>query len=514
MLIYTCEQMRVIEENADVNGYSYIKMMENAGNGCAEKIHSVIMRTPNPQKSAVIICGKGKNGGDGFVIASNLCDKGYSVRIILACGEPEAYEAKLMYSALSDKPVVVTELSENYDSCVSCCMSSGAIVDCIYGIGFHGELPDELSAFFKDIAKSRARKFSVDIPSGLEGNVGDVTGNHFIADYTLAITCLKPVHIMKPAADSCGVVSLIDIGIDKEHYEAVSSDVVVSADFSEISRFFKPRRFDSNKGDYGRLISICGSYMMQGAAVMAANAAVSSGVGLVNCVIPDAAYVPIASKLTEPIMLPMKSDEKGFLSAVNLTYITELIKNATAILMGCGLGVNDNTRAIVKNVIKNASCPIILDADGINAICDNIDILKESSAPIVITPHPGEMSRLIGKSIEEIQADRIKAAKSFAVEYGCVVVLKGCNTVVASPSGSVYINRTGNPGMATAGSGDVLAGIISSFVCQSMSLQSAAIAGVYVHGLCGDAVMRKYSMHAVTPTRMIEELAEVLSNFE
>lgn len=514
MLIYTCEQMRVIEENADVNGYSYIKMMENAGNNCAEKIHSLILSSPNTQKSVAVICGKGKNGGDGFVIASNLCNKGYSVRLILACGMPEAYEAKMMYSALEEQPVLVSDLNQNYETCVAYCMSVSAVVDCVYGIGFHGELNETLKQFFNDIGKSRAKKISIDIPSGLEGNSGIINGEHFKANYTLAITCLKPVHILKPAAYSCGVVSLIDIGIEKEYYEAVSSDVIVSADFTEIAQLFTPRKFDSNKGDYGKLLSVCGSYSMQGAAVMAAKAAVCSGVGLVQCVFPDVAYTPIASKLTEPIMIPLKSDINGFLSAENIPIISELSKKATAILLGCGLGFNENTVDIVCDILKRSTCPIILDADGINAVCSNINILKETSAPIIITPHPGEMARLTGKSIEAIQADRIKAAKDFALEYGCVVVLKGANTVVASPSGSIYLNRTGNPGMATAGSGDVLAGIISSFVCQSMSLQSAATAGVYIHGLCGDTVMRKYSMHAVTPTRMIDELAEVLSNFE
>lgn len=514
MLIYTCEQMRVIEENADVNGYSYIDMMEKAGNGCAEKIHSVMCSSANVQKSVAVICGKGKNGGDGFVIAGNLCDKGYNVRIILACGYPQAYESKVMYAKLEDKPVLVSELNQNFDSCVSSCMSAGAVVDCVYGIGFHGELDETLSSFFDEIKKSRAKKFSVDIPSGLEGNKGDVSGKHFTADYTLAITCLKPVHIMKPASNYCGVVSLIDIGIEKSNYEAVSSDVVVSADFSEIKRFFVPRKDDSNKGDYGRLLSVCGSYTMQGAAVMAAKSAVNSGAGLVNCVFPDVAYAPVASKLTEPIMIPMKSDINGYLHSDNISEILSLSQKSTAVLIGCGLGVNENTKMIVNNVICGVSCPIILDADGINVIKDNIDILKEASAPIIITPHPGEMSRITGKSIDDIQSDRIKTAKDFAVEYGCTVVLKGSNTVVASPSGSVYINKTGNPGMATAGSGDVLAGIIASFVCQSMNLQSAAIAGVYIHGMCGDAVMKKYSMHAVTPTKMIDELAEVLSIFE
>lgn len=514
MLVYTCEQMRVIEENADVNGLSYVQMMENAGNSCADKIHSVITGLGGLSKSVAIICGSGKNGGDGYVIARNLSDRGYSIRLILVDGTPKAYESKMMYSYLEDKPVMVSDLTQNYTACVSACMSATAIVDCVYGIGFHGQLNDDIAGFFGDISKSRAKKFSVDIPSGLEGNSGEINSPYFVTDYTLAITCYKPVHILKPACEKCGIVSLIDIGIEKECYEAVGSDVIVSAEQNEIKRFFRQRESDAHKGDFGKLLSVAGSMNMQGAAVMAANAAVNSGVGLVTAVFPDTAYSAIASKLTEPLTVPLRSNVDGYLSSLNINKILTMAEKSTAMLLGCGIGFCDDTVKLVHDIISRVKCPIILDADGINAVATNINILKETEAPLILTPHPGEMSRLTGISVEEIQKNRVSVAKNFASEYGCIVVLKGANTVVAAPTGNVYINRTGNAGMATGGSGDVLAGIIASFVCQSMSLQSATIAGVYIHGLCGDVVMKKYSMHGVTPTKMIAELSEVLSNFE
>lgn len=514
MLVYTCEQMRVIEENAFVGGYPYYQMMVNAGKNCADKIHSLLSEMNRTANSVTVICGAGKNGGDGFVIAGVLSDYGYSVRIVLVNGYPSAHESKIAYSSLEDKPIIVSDLENNYDTCVSACMSSAAIVDCVFGIGFHGTLKDPLSKFFNDIAKSRAKKFAIDIPSGLEGNSGKINGAYFKTDYTLAITCYKPVHIAKPAAEACGVKYLIDIGIDKSCYEAVSSSIVVSADFSEIKKFFKPRNPDSNKGTYGRLLSIAGSYTMQGAAVMAANAAINSGVGIVECVFPDMAYPAIAAKVTEALMSPMKSTADGFLSGYNLNDIIKKIDKSTAVLLGCGLGCNSDTMKIVDGVLRNTDKTVILDADGINAVSMNINLLKETKASVIITPHPGEMARLTGMSIEEIQKDRIKAAKDFAVEYGCMVVLKGSNTVVAGPSGSVYINQTGNAGMATGGSGDVLAGIIASFVCQGMGIHASTIAGVFIHGYCGDTVKDKYSMHGVTPTRMIDELAGILSIFE
>lgn len=514
MLVYTCEQMRVIEENADVNGLSYVQMMENAGNACADKIHSVLSGLGGVSKSVSVICGAGKNGGDGYVIARNLCERGYIVNLILADGFPTAYESKMMYSYLEDKPVSVIDLKSNYDSCVSACMSASAVVDCVYGIGFHGHLNEVISNFFNDISKSRAKKFSVDIPSGLEGNSGEINSEFFKTDYTLAITCYKPVHILKPACEECGIVKLIDIGIGQESYEAVGSEIIVSAEQNEIKRFFKSRRSDAHKGDFGKLLCVAGSKDMQGAAVMAASAAVNSGVGLVRSVFPDAAYAPIASKLTEPLTIGMQSTVNGNLSYKNIERLINLANDSTAVLIGCGMGFCEDTIKIVEAMLLNVEKPIILDADGINAVAVNINILKESKAPLILTPHIGEMSRLTGLSVEEIEKNRVQIAKKFVAEYGCVLVLKGANTVVAAPKGNVYLNRTGNAGMATGGSGDVLAGIIASFVCQAMGLQSATIAGVYVHGLCGDTAMKKYSMLGVTPTKMINELSEVLSNFE
>lgn len=514
MLVYTCEQMRVIEENADVQGLSYVQMMENAGNACADVVFSVVNTVSGINKSAVIICGSGKNGGDGYVIARNLCERGYTVSIVLADGTPNAYESKMMYAYLQDKPIVINDLNEDYANCVRICLSASAIVDCVYGIGFHGQLKENIASFFDDISKSHAKKFSVDIPSGLEGNSGVINSPFFKTDYTLAITCYKPVHILKPAADECGIIKLIDIGIEQSCYEAVGSDLIVSADRKEIKRLFKKRAADAHKGDFGKLLSVTGSVNMQGAAVMAANAAVNSGVGLIRSVFPDAAYSAIAAKLTEPLTIPLKSTAEGFLSFRNAEYILNLMNDSTAVLLGCGIGFCEDTVKLTEFIIKNARIPIILDADGINAVSVNKDILKESNAPLILTPHLGEMSRLTGLNIEEIQRDRVGVAKKFASEYNCIVVLKGANTVVATPKGDVYINRTGNPGMATAGSGDVLAGIIASFVCQSMGIQSATIAGVYIHGMCGDVVRKKYSACGVTPTAMIRELPEILSIFE
>lgn len=514
MLIYTREQMRVIEENADVGGLPFLKMMENAGNGCADKIHSVVSGRPSGTKSAVVLCGRGKNGGDGFVIAGNLFDRGYDVTVILVAGKPEAYESKYMFSQLGGKAVVVLDLFENGDECVEACRNAAAVIDCVFGIGFHGELDGNLSGFFGRINNFTAKKFAVDIPSGLDANSGNVPGVCFKADYTLAITCCKPAHILKPACSFCGIVTLIDIGIEKSCYQAVGSDILSTADYNEIGAFFENRNLLSHKGDYGKMLSVCGSKNMQGAAVMAANAAVNSGVGLVTCLFPDAAYSAIAAKLTEPLTVGMKSTKAGFLSSDNLPDILDYMYKSSVVLFGCGIGLNDDTPKIAAGILENACCPVVLDADALNAVASDLSVIDKCSQPVVITPHVGEMARLTGLSVEKIQLNPVETAKAFTAEHGCITVLKGANTVVCAPDEITYVNRTGNPGMATGGCGDVLAGLISSFIAQSMSPFRSAVAAVYLHGLAGDYVKKKYSMRGVTPTKMINELSELLSSFE
>lgn len=514
MLIYTREQMRIIEENADRAGLSFLQMMDNAGNGCADKINSIVCSRPLDNKSAAILCGKGKNGGDGLVIAGNLIKKGYEVNVVFTDGFPDAYESKTKFKEIVDTSVNFIDFRSDYDASVEICKKSSVIVDCIFGIGFHGKVDEKIASFFDLINSFGNKKIAVDIPSGLDSNTGKVDSACFRADYTLAITCFKPAHILKPACSYCGMVSLIDIGIDRSCYNSLGEDVLVSADYNEIGRFFVKRNPVSHKGDYGRMLSVCGSKNMQGAAVMAAEAAVNSGVGLVTCLFPDAAYSAIAGKLTEPITVGLKSRADGTLCCESMPEILSYLAKSDVVLLGCGLGLTDDTVDITRGVLENASCPVVLDADGLNAASRDLSCIDNCSQTVILTPHVGEMSRLTGISIEDILENPVKIAKDFSSAHSCIVVLKGANTVVCAASGSAYVNRTGNPGMATGGCGDVLAGLIASFIAQSMSPLRSAVAAVYLHGLAGDSVRKKYSMHGVTPTGMIREISELLSNFE
>ena len=239
-----------------------------------------------------------------------------------------------------------------------------------------------------------------------------------------------------------------------------------------------------------------------------------SGAGITQLIFPKSAYPAIAPKVTEPILLPVASSAEGTISAMAEFEIHNAIKSADAVLIGCGLGNNEETNSIVYHVIRNAECPIVIDADGINAVAKNIDILKEAKAPLILTPHPGEMSRLTGKNVGTSVPERIMTALKFSEEYNVVVVLKGANTIVASNNLPVFINTTGNNGMATGGSGDTLAGIIAALLAQSAKVFDAAAAGVFIHGLAADRVAEKHSKRGMTPTDIINELPDTYGLFE
>ncbi len=278
---------------------------------------------------------------------------------------------------------------------------------------------------------------------------------------------------------------------------------------NEIRRCFPPRERDSHKGTYGTLLSVCGSYGMAGAALLAAKAALRCGTGLVVAALPKSVYPIVAGALPEAVYAPY--EEMGVRAAAQLM---PRLQKATALLVGCGLGTDRGAAELLTALLSEATCPVVLDADGINLAVRHIDIAETIRAPLILTPHPMEMARLMNRTVSEVQRDRTAAACEAARRTGGVTVLKGHQTVVASPSGEVWVNYTGNPGMAVGGSGDVLAGMIAAFAAQGMSPMDAARCGVYLHGLAGDRAAARLSQHAMLPSDMIEELGGLFLNLE
>lgn len=261
---------------------------------------------------------------------------------------------------------------------------------------------------------------------------------------------------------------------------------------------------DSNKGTLGSLLCICGSYGMAGAAIMAGKAALRCGIGLLKIAVPKSIYPVCATNILESVYYPLEETSNGVISSKNTDFLLEMCEKSSAVVIGCGLSVCDDTKELVKAVITNCTKPIVIDADALNCICNKPEILKNLKAPAIITPHPGEMARLLHSTPKTVNSNRENTAINFAKKFGVVTVLKGAGTIIASPAGEVYINHTGNSGMATGGSGDVLSGIIGSLLAQGASPINAAAAGVFLHGTIGDLAAEKLGKISMLPTDMID----------
>lgn len=503
MKIYTCAQMKQIEASANEKGYAYIDMMQCAGVACAKETEKKYLTL---NEKVAVICGKGKNGGDGFVAAEYLSSKGYDVKVILACGKPVADDALTMFGRMNH--ILVSDWITEKDQCAQIIEKADVIIDCIFGFGFKGKPDTITSELFITVNASKAKKVAVDLPSGAECDSGNVNGECIKADLTLAISCQKPAHVLLPSCNYCGKVKTVDIGLDNN---------ITEEEFFVFPRKFKPefekRNPLSNKGDYGKVLSICGSKKYPGAAYFAASGAVRTGAGLVTCAFPESAYSAIAPKLNEPIMLPLPCCEDGFLTRGALDTLLENAEKSDCTLIGCGLGNTLGTASVAEEFYKNSKCPLVIDADGINIISANINMLEAVRGRAVITPHPGEMARLLRLSIEQVQDNRIILTKALAKQFGITVVLKGANTVV-SDGNQVYVNRTGNAGMARGGSGDLLAGMIASYIAQGYEPMQAAVTGVFIHGTVGDIAAKQISQNGMTPSDMIKILPSLLSLFE
>lgn len=510
MIVLTCREMRLVEASAVAEGLDYLRLMENAGSAAARIIRTHI---PLANKRAVVLCGRGNNGGDGFVIARKLLEANAEVTAVMVCGEPDSLEAREMLSRIRQSSVSILSLESEPYVVSSTVKDADLIIDAVYGIGFHGELPDHMRPLFRLVNSSASPKVAIDIPSGVDGDTGMADADAICADFTITFTAMKPGLLNGKSASHCGDIEVASIGIEERLIDQYASSQTI-IDQQMVAACFPPRPLDSHKGTFGHLLTLCGCYGMAGAAALSIKAAQRCGTGLVTAALPHSVYPIVASQIPEAVFLPLPENAAGKVGLAARKSLREKLASSTALLMGCGLGTDEDVRGVVKDMLGAAACPIVLDADGINCIAGHIDIGKTVQAPLVLTPHPGEMARLMGCTISRVQDDRIQAAKNYAEKTGAVVVLKGHKTVIAAPGRSVMVNMTGNPGMATAGSGDVLAGMIASFMAQGMEPYHAAMCGVYLHGLAGDHAAARLSQHAMLPTDMLDELGALFLDLE
>ena len=503
MLLVTSEQMKKIEYESDKNGVSFSALMENAGKALAEFIDSV----KTDLKSILFLCGKGNNAGDCFVASRFLIQKGWKVTLAMLCGKPNT-DISINAFENSDASLILWEEKDIIEFAQDSTKYSIA-ADGVFGTGFHGNLSEKIKKIFSAV---KGYKIAVDIPSGGNGSTGAASENTFKADATVTFGYRKFGMTQYPLLNFCGEIFIKDIGLNCNSEKILNKKIRLITD-RLTHNIIPTKKPDSHKGNYGRLVTICGSRKMPGACIMSAMSAARCGVGLLTTATVYENIPIMSMKIPELMFEPLLSDDNGFMVKDNLDKIITLTEKASAVLIGCGLGITAETKILVKELIRNINCPIILDADGINCISDSINIIRETRSGIILTPHPAEMSRLTGKSVADIQSDKLNTAVNFSAEYGVITVLKGAGTIITDGSNS-YVNLTGNPGMGKGGSGDILSGMIASFAAQGISLLEACILSVYLHGKAGDAAAKKMSMQSMLPTDIIGELPGLLKEME
>lgn len=494
-------QMKAAEADCDSRFISYSEMMNNAGSAVARSIIE-----NNAPCLVAVMCGAGNNGGDGFVIAKLLAERGFKVRVVLVNGEPRTDCAREHFVKLNKENV--HSLDEEKTRCTAFVQNAQIVVDCVFGTGFHGELPEH-AAELLTAANNRPVRVAVDVPSGVNSDTGEYDTRCFKATETHVLAAMKKGLLNPAALELCGRIIPQDIGIDWSCYKEF--EAIFDGDYS---RGVLPERTPgAHKGTFGRLLNIAGSLSYSGAAVMSTRAALRSGTGLCTLAAPVSTVRALTGTLVENTFLPLPETPDGFVGENAQNAIAPILPNVNAVAIGCGLGNSENTRKLTEYIIKNAQCPIIIDADGINSIADNINVLKERTGRTVITPHPLEFSRISGLSVAEIQRDRIGAAKRFAAEYGVTVLLKGAYTVVSDSMGDeVAVNTTGSAALAKGGSGDVLTGIIAAMLAQGIPPYIAASSGAYCHGYAADLLCRTMHPASILASDIINTLPEVYTN--
>ena len=506
MRLVTPLEMMKLEEQTDRSGVNYDMMMENAGTGLAEHLASIALEKAHG--TIVFLCGNGNNAGDCFVAAGKLA-KQFTVIVCLLSGVPKTRTAYTKFKLMRNVTVL-----EEQDAIREAVRANKLIVDGVFGIGFRGALAPFVQELFGMIGRDGEKYcIAVDVPSGGSGLNGAVAEGTPHCDMTITFGAAKIGLFLSPLSEYCGAIYLVDIGIPEEAFATLSYPVTRISE-ALIHRALPRRPANAHKGMFGKLFCVAGSRNMPGAAILASQAALRCGVGLF-CLGSDIDVCRLlVSQTPEAMMQPLPTDQNGMLTPEAVPKVLEHGKVSSCVLIGCGLGQSEALRQVVSSLITQLDCPIILDADGLNAIASGIDILHRAKAKIVLTPHPGEMSRLLHCTVDEVQKDRMTAAKRFAMRFpNTVVVLKGAGTVVATAE-HASINTTGNSGMSKGGSGDILAGMIASLTAQGIEPETAAQIGVYLHGLAGDCAAAEFSRRAMLPSDMIRQLPLLFGEYD
>ncbi|MCR4437706.1 MAG: NAD(P)H-hydrate dehydratase [bacterium] len=481
--VLTARQMAECDRRAiQEYGIPGVVLMENAGRGVAELAGELLGNVA--EKQVAIFCGKGNNGGDGYVVARHLANRGARVRLFLVGKRSEVRgDAATNLCIVEKMGLDLQEIATSEH--IPDLRSTDLVVDALLGTGLQGRVLGLLAEVIEVLSGSHAPILAIDVPSGLDADSGSTLGVASRATATGTMGALKRGLLFAPGREHAGTVKVIDIGMPKDLFtdELVNTWQVEAEDVRQML----PRRApNAYKNQCGVALVVAGSTGMTGAAVLSAETVLRAGAGLAYLAIPESLNAIIEEKATEVISKPMAEVTPGHLGRAAVEQIEALLRQVDAVAIGPGLGTEGETVEAVWAMVASCPRPLVVDADGLNALAKKPELLLRKTGRVVLTPHPGELARLTGQARDAIVANPVDTAREWAGRWGEVLVLKGAPTVVATPEGKVFINSTGNAGMATGGSGDVLTGLITGLLAQGLSPEQAAVAGVYLHGLAGD----------------------------
>ena len=506
-LVLTPPQMRTAELSAAAHGVSVTALMENAGEALGRRVLNAAQKLM--KKNILLICGNGNNGGDGYVAANFMLDSAADITII-TCGLPKTDLSKAAYAIVAGRCEIFSledaaerpEIIENAE----------IIVDCVFGIGFHGELSHELKRLFMKCTLSSAYLIACDCPSGINCMSGRISPGAFEADETLTFHKPKLGMLMSPAKEHCGKIITVEIGIG-DYVEEYANVKIMRTDAELAASFLPYRSEDSHKGIYGKVVMVCGSFSYPGAALIASEAALRSGVGIVNLCTHIRAVGGAAERMPECTYTVVDFDDNGFMTEKAADAILRSMERAGAAVIGCGLGRTEGTEKLVCELIRRAKCPLIIDADGINCLSAHIDVLKEKQTEIILTPHPAELARLCGTDTSSVMLDMFGHACEIAEQYGVTVHAKNTQTLTVGMN-TCYITDFGCSALAKGGSGDMLAGLIGGLMAQGIGADRACVLADYIMGTSARALCKELSPRGVVAGDIIKRFPRTFYELE
>lgn len=507
MRILTAEAMREVDRAAIEDlGIPSLVLMENAAIGVVEALGKAF----GEAESVAIFCGPGNNGGDGLAVARHLFVRGWEVRVFLVTGGrklSEDAEVQLGICRKAEVPVLEIAAEDRLGSSLEAAAECDVVVDALFGTGLARPLEGLFAQVVDAINELPAPCVAVDLPSGLSASESQPIGPHVEADMTVTFAAPKVAHVFPPAADAVGEMVVTDLGIPPRLVDDVEED---DGDLhllmgEELANLLPEREPGSHKGDYGHALLVAGSPGKAGAAILAARAAVRAGAGLVTVGVPEPIVQTVDLGSIESMTLGLPAGASGQIADEAVGTVLDAAEGKAVLALGPGLGQEEETQAAIRRLVLDCPLPVVIDADGLNAFAGHAGDLTSRRAETVLTPHPGELGRLLGVSTAQIQEDRVAAARGAAEETGAIVVLKGHLSLIASGT-AVFVNPTGNPGMATGGSGDVLTGLIAGLIAQGLDALDATVLAVYLHGLAGDLAAGRIGEIALAAGDLIELL--------